>query len=104
MEGVASLYEWLFETSPTLNETRDTLTPRLRVYAYPNGRRYDVTVSFFVQNTVCVPIMLLPREHVETLLEFIETTHKTRGFATIRPAISGSAMMVFQDCVWDEMI
>ena len=96
-----ALYDWLFETSPTLAARRAELTPRLELRAYANGVSYDVTASFFTELSVNVPVSLLPRKHGEALAAMAESSKRTRTFATVRPAVSGSGIVLFRHFVWD---
>ena len=104
---VREVYVWLFANSPTLAAWRGrgaTLTPRLEMFAHANGPSYDITVGFFTEIPRRVPINVLPSEHVETLAALVESDIRTDGFATVRPVISGSGVLVFKHFVWDREV
>ena len=96
-----ALYAWLFEISPTLSARRPDLTPRLELRAHANGMSYDVTASFFAEMPVSIPVSLLPRAHGEALAAMAESSKRTHTFATVKPAMSGSGVVLFRHFVWD---
>jgi hypothetical protein len=101
------LYKWLFDESPTLQKKRaagDKLTPDLQLWAYPNGLTYDVTVRFFIEEPVSVPMTLLPANYVQTFAKMVESKDRTRTFSTVKPAVSGSGVVVFSDFVWNDTL
>ena len=99
-----ALYAWLFEISPTLAARRPDLTPRLELRAYANGMSYEVTASFFAEMPVNVPVFLLPRAHGEALAAMAESSKRTRTFATVKPVMSGSGVVMFRHFVWDSIL
>jgi hypothetical protein len=107
LESANTLYAWLYKNSRTLVKRKRNklpLTPRLEILAHANGSSYDVEVRFFVEISRYIPIMLLPKQHVEELACLIESNVRSRGFATVRPVLPGSSMLEFRDFVWNSKI
>ena len=45
-----------------------------------------------------------PEQHGEALAHLIESDVRSRGFATVKPVLPGSAVLEFRDFVWNRSI
>jgi len=106
------LYDWLLESSPTLRRRcgGEGATPsrpvvRLFVRSRPVEGAYDTTVKFFADDAAELPATCIPLVHRKTIAHVMDPPNKGVVYFRVRgPVETGSGMLVWSDCVFDDEI